>query len=445
MKKFLKVTIFLFIIGAFFISCDGLNSNNSNHNGNQNSETNNSNSSNESNSENKDDDNSSGVPDFNIETSSTSAEFVKNMGLGWNLGNTLDATASGETKTNQNNNTETNWGMPKTTQSMIKAVHSAGFKTIRIPISWHNHIESVSGSTYKIDSNWMARVKQIVDWAIQEKMCVIINIHHDNMKESSIKSDKTYGYALSKDSSVQEKSKKWLSSIWTQIATEFSSYNESLVFEVLNEPRDIGGEVGGNEWWTQDKSLISVITDYEETCINAIRSVKGNENRYIMVPGYAASGSDSSLLKLYTMPKDSVKNKLILSTHAYSPYNFAMSDTSDTTFDSSDSDELTKIFNFLKTNYIDKGIGVVMGEASATDKNNLSEREKWTKDYFTKATNSGIPVVIWDNMVTVSNGGNISSGECHGYFNRNTLKWYFPSLIKAMGTSVYGNDFEEME
>ena len=434
MKNFLKILVFLFITSAFFISCDGI----INNNGNQNSGTNTG-----GGNQSKADSGNSGSSSGTTETSSSSVEFVKKMGLGWNLGNTLDATYYEETKSNQDNKTETSWGMPATTQEMIKSVYAAGFKTIRIPVSWHNHIESVSGSTYKIDSKWMARAKEIVDWAIAEKMYVIINIHHDNMKESSIKNDKTYGYALSKTSSIQEKSTEWLTSIWTQIATEFSSYDESLIFEVLNEPRDIGGEVGGNEWWTNDRSLISVITDYEKTCINAIRSVNGNENRYIMVPGYAASGSDSSLLKLYEMPEDSAKNKLILSAHAYSPYYFAMSNSEHTTFDSSDAKELTNLFDYLKENYIDKGIGVVMGEASASDKNNLSEREKWAKDYFTKATKIGIPVVLWDNMVTVSNGGKIDSGECHGYFNRKSLKWYFPSLIKTMGTCVYGSDFEK--
>lgn len=434
MKNFLKILAFLFITSAFFISCDGI----INNNGNQNSGTNTG-----GGNQNETDSGNSGSSSGTTETSSSSVEFVKKLGLGWNLGNTLDATADAG-KSNQDNNTETSWEMPATTQEMIKSVHAAGFNTIRIPVSWHNHIESVSGSTYKIDSKWMARVKEIVDWAIAEQMYVIINIHHDNMKESSIKNDTTYGYALSKTLSVQEKSKEWLSSIWTQIATEFSSYGESLIFEVLNEPRDIGGEVGGNEWWTTDSSLVSFITDYEKTCIKAIRSVKGNENRYIMVPGYAASGSDSSLLTLYKMPEDSAKNKLILSAHAYSPFYFAMSNTDDTTFDSpDDAEELTKLFDYLKTNYIDKGIGVVMGEASASDKNNLSEREKWAKDYFTKATKIGIPVVLWDNMMTVANGGKIDSGECHGYFNRKSLKWYFPSLIKTMGTCVYGSDFEK--
>lgn len=378
--------------------------------------------------------------DFVINTSGTSADFVANMGMGWNLGNTLDAT-SDSGKTNVGLNTETYWGMPTTTQAMIKAVKAAGFKTIRIPVSWHNHI---TDSSYTIDSSWMARVKTIVDWAIDEGMCVIINIHHDNMSVSQLSSN--YGFALSTDSSVQETSKAFLSAVWTQIATTFADYNEALVFEVLNEPRDISGEVWGNEWWCNNSQAYDCIKDYEETCIAAIRAVEGNESRYLMVPGYAASASDTTELGCYTMPSDTITangtKKLILSGHAYSPYNFAMSDSTDTTFDSEDASSLTSLFDYLNTNYISKGIGVVMGEASASDKNNTAERVKWAKDYYAKATAIKIPVVLWDNMVTVANGGNIDSGECHGYFNRNDLTWYFPSIIKAMGSEVY-EDYAE--
>lgn len=378
--------------------------------------------------------------DFVINTSGTSADFVANMGMGWNLGNTLDAT-SDSGKTNVGLNTETYWGMPTTTQAMIKAVKAAGFKTIRIPVSWHNHI---TDSSYTIDSSWMARVKTIVDWAINEGMCVIINIHHDNMSVSQLSSN--YGFALSTDSSVQETSKAFLSAVWTQIATTFAEYDEALVFEVLNEPRDISGEVWGNEWWCNNSEAYDCIKDYEETCIAAIRAVEGNESRYLMVPGYAASASDTTELGCYTMPSDTITangtKKLILSGHAYSPYNFAMSDSTDTTFDSEDASSLTSLFDYLNTNYISKGIGVVMGEASASDKNNTAERVKWAKDYYAKATAIKIPVVLWDNMVTVANGGNIDSGECHGYFNRNDLTWYFPSIIKAMGSEVY-EDYAE--
>ena len=121
----------------------------------------------------------------------------------------------------------------------------------------------------------------------------------------------------------------------------------------MNEPRDIDGEVGGNEWWTNDKELLNVITSYEQVCLNQIRSVKGNENRFVMATGYAAS-SDTGIISLYTMPKDSANDRLILSVHAYSPYSFAMDDPGEKTFTSSHKSQLNSFFAWLNTNYIKK-------------------------------------------------------------------------------------------
>lgn len=353
------------------------------------------------------------------------------MAIGWNLGNTLDATSW---NTNAGLGTETDWGMPKTTQAMIKAVREAGFKTIRIPVSWHNHISNAE--TITIDSAWMARVKTIVDWAIDEGMCVIINIHHDNMKISEM--NKNLGFALSPDEAIQAKSKDYIAAIWTQISGTFADYDNNLVFEVLNEPRDVDGEWKGNEWWCNNSEVLNCITAYEQVALDVIRKSGGkNATRFVMVPGYAASGSDSSLLNAYTMPKDTAEDRLILSAHAYSPYNFAMNDMADTTFDSADANTLTGLFNYLNTSYIKKGIGVVMGEASASDKGNTAERIKWTKDYFTKATKIGIPVVLWDNMVLYANSND--PAESHGYLDRRKCIWYFPSIIKTMMKAVYGD------
>ena len=365
--------------------------------------------------------------DTEISTEASSVDFAKKLVIGWNLGNTLDAP------------TETGWGMPKTTKAMIDAVKAAGFKTIRIPVSWSKHVSS--DREYKIDSSWMARVKEIVDWAIADDLYVILNVHHDNYSTSDLSSNA--GFALStSDSSIQTKSKAYLKAVWSQIAGEFNNgYDEKLIFEVLNEPRDVGSS---NEWYISNdstaKKYCDVITDYENTCIAAIRSTGGNNaKRFIMVPGYAASGSDQRMLGAYTKPTDTAEDKLILSTHAYSPYNFAMAN-SDAEFGSDDEASLTSIINYLKTTYTDKGIGVVMGEASASNKNNTEERIKWAKDYFAKAKAAGIPVVLWDNMVYTADGSESTesgyNGEHHGWLNRNTCKWYFPTIIKAMMDTV---------
>ena len=380
------------------------------------------------------------VGDFTV--AETSVVMAQNMAIGWNLGNTLDATKDYEQ--NAGIDTETYWGMPATTESMITAVKNAGFKTIRIPVSWHNHITETTN--YTIDSEWMTRVKQIVDWAYNKNMCVIINIHHDNLSISNINGH--IGFALSDDSAIQTQSENYIQKIWTQIAKTFANYDNRLVFEVLNEPRDIDGNfaeqksyTNNSEWWSNQKTVMDIITAYEQVGINAIRSVAGNENRFIMVPGYAASGSDAGMLALYTMPTDSVQDRLLLSAHAYSPFQFAMSDMTDTEFGNDDKSSLDSIFAYLKTNYTDKGIGVVMGEASATDKENLSDREAWATYYFTKAKEAGIPVVLWDNMVTANTPNSTDVGERHGYYNRNENSWYFPTMIQAMMKAVYGDNY----
>ena len=375
------------------------------------------------------------IPDSNVEdfvTNVSSVQMAKNMIIGWNLGNTLDAHYTGASGIG----TETSWGMPKTTEAMITAVKSAGFKTIRIPVSWHNHITDTSN--YKIDSAWMARVKEVVDWAYNKDMYVIINIHHDNFAESNMSGN--CGFALSKDAGIQAQSEAYIRNVWTQIAMEFASYGERLVFEVLNEPRDVDGKVFKDEWNYSGKDALTIITAYEQVGIDAIRAVPGNKNRFIMVPGYAASGTNSAMLSNYTLPTDSTSDKLILSTHAYSPYNFAMAN-SDSTFGSDDQGSLDSIFAYLKTKYTNKGIGVVMGEASASNKDNTAERIEWANYYFAKAKDAGIPVVLWDNDVADPDGhegtnGNEFNGEHHGWLNRKSGTWYFPSIIKAMMDTV---------
>ena len=124
-------------------------------------------------------------------------KIVENMKFGWNLGNTLDATAGGEPSNGWAGankslgiRTETNWGKPLTTQAMIKGLKASGISTIRLPISWHDHIDS----SYKIDPAWMNRVKTIVDWAMEEGLYVIINIHHDNVAADKLGENSGKGF-----------------------------------------------------------------------------------------------------------------------------------------------------------------------------------------------------------------------------------------------------------
>ena len=356
--------------------------------------------------------------------------ILEGMGLGWNLGNSLDATGGSGL------DTETSWSNPKTTQALIDKVKSLGFNTVRVPVSWGKH---VSGDNYTIDSAWLARVKEVVDYCYKNDMYVILNIHHDTKSSASAS-----GAGYYPRSSAYSGSEKFVTSVWSQMAEYFKDYDYHLIFETLNEPRLIGT---GYEWWFNKWSIPSEVKDAIE-CINklnqkAVDTIRNtgsnNRGRLIMCPGYDAS-IDGATVSGFKLPTDisGNKNRIAVSVHAYSPYNFAMNvgSGSTSTYTSSIKDELQNLFSTLKSNFRDKGIPVVIGEFGSTDKNNTAERVKWATDYTALAKKNNIPCVLWDNNAfAVYNGSNIVlNSEYHGYINRknNTVTSPAKDVIEAL-------------
>ncbi len=322
-------------------------------------------------------------------------ELCGRITVGWNLGNSLDATGSGMSS-------ETSWGNPKTTKELILKVKEAGFDAVRIPTTWYNHLDS----DFNISEEWLARVQEVVDYAYDEGMYVILNVHHENWNDP-------YESTLP---DVKKKIKK----LWTQIANRFESYGERLIFEGMNEPRWKNTEF---EWNGGNAEGRRVVNAYNECFVETVRATGGN-NRYraLMIPTYAAS---SSGLDGFTVPQD---KSLIVSVHAYSPYNFAMNPSGTTKFDpnnTSDTQELTWLAGTLYDRFISKGTGVIIGECGTANKNNYSDRVNWA-GYFPKLFKSkGIPVFLWDNNAYGS--GNETFGQLH----RDTLAWEYPEYIKA--------------
>ena len=356
--------------------------------------------------------------------------ILEDMGLGWNLGNSLDATGGSGL------DTETSWSNPKTTQALIDKVKSLGFNTVRVPVSWGKH---VSGDNYTIDSAWLARVKEVVDYCYKNDMYVILNIHHDTKSSESAS-----GAGYYPRSSAYSSSEKFVTSVWSQAAEYFKDYDYHLIFETLNEPRLIGT---GYEWWFNKWSIPSEVKDAIE-CINklnqkAVDTIRdtgsNNRSRLIMCPGYDAS-IDGATVSGFKLPTDisGNKNRIAVSVHAYSPYNFAMNvgSGSTSTYTSSIKNELRDLFSTLKSNFRDKGIPVVIGEFGSTDKNNTAERVKWATDYTALAKKNNIPCVLWDNNAfAVYNGSNIVlNSEYHGYINRknNTVTSPAKDVIEAL-------------
>ena len=356
--------------------------------------------------------------------------ILEDMGLGWNLGNSLDATGGSGL------DTETSWSNPKTTQALIDKVKSLGFNTVRVPVSWGKH---VSGDNYTIDSAWLARVKEVVDYCYKNDMYVILNIHHDTKSSASAS-----GAGYYPRSSAYSSSEKFVTSVWSQVSEYFKDYDYHLIFETLNEPRLIGT---GYEWWfnkwsipSEVKDAIDCINKLNQKAVDTIRNTgSNNRGRLIMCPGYDAS-LDGATVSGFKLPTDisGNKNRIAVSVHAYSPYNFAMNvgSGSTSTYTSSIKNELRDLFSTLKSNFRDKGIPVVIGEFGSTDKNNTAERVKWATDYTALAKKNNIPCVLWDNNAfAVYNGSSIVlNSEYHGYINRknNTVTSPAKDVIEAL-------------
>lgn len=327
-------------------------------------------------------------------------EFVSKIKVGWNLGNTLDAYGGSGLST------ETSWSNPKATKELITAVKKAGFNTVRIPVTWGKHIDD-SG---KIDKEWLDRVQEVVDYAYDNGMYVILNVHHDN--------NETFPLDASTEAAVTKKYKN----LWKQIAERFKDYDEKLIFEGRNEPRTVGS---AKEWTGGTKAEWEVLNRMYKAFVSTVRESGGNnKTRFLMIAPYGATSTSYQAMTALEIPDD---GRIIVAVHAYNPYNLALGgDMAYTTFDANAKKELDWVFDNINKAYVSKGIPVILDECGYTNKGNPEERIKAFKYMITKAKGYGIPCVIWDN------GGKGEGGEKHTYIDRKTYELQFPDVVKAI-------------
>lgn len=322
--------------------------------------------------------------------------FAASLGIGFNLGNTFDAYT--DPTPSDEMSTETAWHGVYTTQQMIKDIHAYGFDTIRIPVSWHNHVDT----DYNISKQWLDRVNDVVDWAMDEGMYVIINIHHDNHPEAN---------GFYPDKAHLEQSKKYIGRIWEQLSERFKDYDEHLIFEGMNEPRLVGTS---HEWdfstdYDDCREAIDCINELNQLFVDTVRAGSGNNSdRYLMCPGYAAS-LDGGTNAFFSLPKDvdGRESHVMLSIHAYTPYNFALEYPGVSDFNTGDKDrtsELNELMNKLYMDYVYQGTPVVIGEFGCRDKNgNLQDRVNYSAYFARMASSRSIPCVWWDNNFFTGN------------------------------------------
>lgn len=303
------------------------------------------------------------VPSGNGMRDMTTMQIVKEMGLGINLGNTMESCGDWINKNGGVRAYETAWGSPVITEDMIKGYASCGFGVLRIPVAWSNLMDG----SYNIDPAYMARVKEITDWALDSGMYAIVNIHYD-------------GGWWEKFPSEKDKCMQKYTRIWEQISEAFKDYGDRLMFESLNE------EGGWDSLWNRygggtagKAESFGLLNEINQKFVDTVRSSGGNNAfRHLLIAGYNTD-IDLTCDSAFVMPKDSA-GRCAVSVHYYTPSNFCILEE-DASWgkakpdwgSSSDISELTRNMDKLKKTFVDKGIPVIIGEYGVATKNKTPE------------------------------------------------------------------------
>lgn len=334
----------------------------------------------------------------------TGEELMKEMKIGWNLGNTFDAPDG-----------ETSWGNPVTTKELLETVKELGFETIRIPISWGRHVSAAPD--YIIDEEFLSRIDTVVRDALDAGLYVIINSHHDNDI-----------YMPTPDN--RERAVQYLSAIWTQIAAHFRDVDHRLIFQAMNEPRVVGASYEWNiDARNEDcKAAMEVVNELNQVSLDAIRATGGsNADRFVIVSPYVAN-AQAAVSGTFRLPEDSAEGKLIVSIHAYTPYNLCLNIQSpEDQFTQTHLTEIKKLMQSIHYKFVQKGIPVIIDEMGCVNKENPDARYDWAKAYTSAAAEYGMPCVWWDN------GATKGSGENFGLIDRRKLQVSEDSLTVYQG------------
>ena len=322
----------------------------------------------------------------------TNDDIVEAMGAGWNLGNALDAvTEDGETD-------EIAWGNPKVNKYLFKLVSEAGFKTVRIPVSWVDGVK-VNGKNYEITEKFdtiLDRVQDVVDMARDYNLFVIINIQHDG-------SEGVTGQWLDVDAPepTQTGIRAAFDVVWGRIADRFKDYDQHLIFESMNEVME------KNNYGTPSDTTWNNINALNQIFVDSVRDKGGNNDvRFLLVPGYNTN-IDQTVSDKFEMPTyDRKSDNMMVSVHFYDPYNFTLNTGSGSTTECT-ADELAYIgtqFAKLKKKFVDNDIPVVIGEFSAANKGNIPQIKEYISTVVKDAQDNGLAYIYWDNGYTGENG-----------------------------------------
>lgn len=371
----------------------------------------------------------------------TATEAVKNMGVGWNLGNTLEAnsqTYHDFTKDNywgqQGLESETCWGQSKAKPELIKMMKDAGFGAIRVPVTWYNHMDKDG----KVNAEWMKRVHEVVDYVINQGLYCIVNVHHDTGAD-----DDTFKSWIKADEANFELNKARYENLWKQIAEEFKEYDEHLLFESYNEMLDklsswcfASFAAKGQYDATVATSAYNAINSYAQSFVTTVRNTGGNNaTRNLVVNTYAAccgNGTWSDHLKeplsQLTIPTDPVANHLMVQVHDYPNIAKGIANVK------KEIDDMMAAWN---THILSKGIPMILGEWGTA---NVDEGDGKT-DYDVRRD---VMFEFVDYMIAKCKEDNVATfywmGLSDGAY-RSLPAFNQPDLAERIAKAYHGSDF----
>lgn len=355
------------------------------------------------------------------------SQIVEAMGPGWNLGNQLESVTDNVPE-------ETNWGNPVITEKLIQSVKAAGFKSIRIPVSYFAKIDD--DKDYTIDSKWLDRVQEVVDYCIKNDLYAVINIHGDGYNTID-------GSWLLCNGKNQTEIKKKYKKVWKQIAERFKNYDEHLLFESMNEEFD-------GSYSEPNKEYYQNINDYNQIFVDTVRKTgDNNTKRWLIIPGWNTNIDYTAGDYGFKLPTDQYRDKsidkeeqrIMISVHYYSPWDFCGGENGVITQWGNEADDPSKTsttcdetymknqLNLMKTTFADKGYPVFIGEYGSIGKTSYDSENEYYRAYFARklcqlSRKNGCIPMYWDNGYNGVHG--------FGLFDRTTCEVTQPVIVDAI-------------
>ncbi len=362
----------------------------------------------------------------------TASEAVRNMKIGWNLGNSLDSN-SGDTLNmwiewwtdGSVTSYETAWGQPVTRRELIEMFRDAGFGAIRVPVTWYPHI----GPDGAVNEEWMKRVHEVVDYVIEAGLYCIVDVHHDTGAANT--------HWLVAEGDTYEKSRERYENLWTNIANEFKDYDEHLLFEAYNEMLDVYDSWCFASFYSPSsydesvaKDAYGAINDYAQTFVNAVRATGGNNaERNLVVSTYGACSGEGTWsshlnepLTELKYPEDAVDGHIVFEVHSYPSLESTASATMDRV-----NQMLSAIGSYLQTR-----APVIIGEFGVLDESDYDTNHdvmlEVMKQLVANAKERDIACFYW---MMLSDGS-----------DRSVPQWTREDLAEAILKGYYGEDYE---